>query len=180
MPVPIPSRARQQAALLACTVVLTAAAVFAATPRPLADVPIPSPTGKPINLKQYRGKVVLMAVISQECAPCLKSIDILNRAQKEFGAQGFQVIAAVGDANAQYTLGAFTQRYRPAYPVGYLNQDQIIQLGGFTKSQQHAYVPIFIFIDRKGIVQFQVTGESPFFKDEENQTRQTVQALLKQ
>lgn len=158
---------------------LSAAAMFAATPRPLADVPIPMPNGKPLNLKQYRGKVILMAVISKDCQPCIQSIDILNRLQKEFGPRGFQVVAAVGDPNAEYLLNGFVQRYRPVFPIGYLNQSQIIQLGDFSRNAQHAFVPIFMFIDRKGTVREQVSGNEPFFKTEEQSTRQTVEALLK-
>jgi peroxiredoxin len=158
---------------------LLSAAVFAATPRPLADVPIPMPAGKPINLKQYRGKVVLMAVMSLDCDTCIKSVDILNRLQKEFGPRGFQVVAAVGDPSAQYLLGGFSQRYRPIFPIGYLNQAQIIQLADLGKDAQHAYVPIFMFIDRKGTVRHQASGNEPFFKNEEFLTRQTVQDMLK-
>ena len=157
---------------------LTAAAVFAATPRPVADVPIPQTQGKPISLKQYRGKVVLMAMISTDCETCIKSIDILNRAQKDFGPQGFQVLAAAGDPNAQYTLGQFIQRYRPAFPLGYLNTDQMIQLGNFGKDDR-PFAPIFMFIDRKGVVRQQVQGDQPFFKNEEAALRQTIQNMLK-
>ena len=131
-----------------------------------------------VDLKQYRGKVVLMAVISEGCPPCINSIAMLNRAQKEFGPRGFQVVAAVGDPNGQYNLQAFQARYRPAFPIGFLNPPQILKLGGYDPREQHVDVPVMIFIDRKGVVQFQVSGESPFFKDEETQLRGTVNALL--
>ncbi len=159
---------------------LSAAVAFAVTPRPIADLPIPTPTGKSISLKQYRGKVVLMAVISKDCDPCIKSIDILNRIQQEFGPSGFQAVAAVGDPNAEYLLADFVRRYRPNFPVGYLNQNQIIQIGDLGKSAQHAYVPIFMFIDRKGTVRQQVSGNDAFFKTEEASTRQAIRDLLKQ
>lgn len=165
-------------ALCGAAVVISAVAGFAVTPRTIADLPIPVPSGRPITLRQFRGKVVLMAVISKDCDPCIKSIDILNRIQKDFGPKGFQVIAAVGDPNAQYLLASFVKRYQPNFPVGYLNQDQIIRLGDLGKSAKMAFVPIFMFIDRKGVVQQQVTGNQPFFKTEETSTRNTIKALL--
>ncbi len=58
----------------ALVAILSATALFAVTPRPLPDIPISTPAGKPINLKQFRGKVVLMAVISADCAACTASI----------------------------------------------------------------------------------------------------------
>lgn len=188
MPFPTLRRTLKGAALASLAVALFAAAAFVSTPaglaanppypRPLADVPIPTPNGKPIDVKQYRGKVVLMAVISESCTPCVNSIAMLNRAQKDLGAQGLQVVAAVGDPNGQYSLQAFQARYRPNFPIGYLIPSQILKLGGYDANQPHVNVPVFIFIDRKGVVQFQVSGESPFFKDEEGQLRNTLQALL--
>ncbi len=41
--------------------------LVAATPRPLADMVIPVPNAKAISLKAYRGKVLLVAVISTDC-----------------------------------------------------------------------------------------------------------------
>ncbi len=170
---------RKSALFVAFAVALCATAVFAVTPRPVADLPIPVPAGRPIDLKLYRGKVVLVAVISKECEPCIASLDILNRAQKDFGPKGFQVIAAVGDPNAEYLLAGFVKKYRPSFPVGFLNQDQIIRLGDFSKNAQHAFVPIFMFIDRKGTVRQQVTGDDVFFKTEEPSTRKAIEDLLK-
>jgi thiol-disulfide isomerase/thioredoxin len=178
MRVPFFKRARKGAVVAALTV-LSAAAVFAVTPRPIADMPIPMVNTKALDLKQYRGKVVLMAIISQECPACVASIEILNRAQKNYGPRGFQVVAAVGDPNAQYLLVSFAQRYRPIFPLGYVNQDQIVRLGDFDKSAPHAYVPIFIFIDRKGIVRQQVSGNEPFFLSEEANLRTAIENLLK-
>lgn len=161
-----------------CAALLSAASVFAATvPRPLLDIPIPTPSGKPINFKQYRGKVVLIAIISMDCAPCVKSIDMLNRIQKDFGGKGFQVVAAVGDANAQYSLGPFMQRYRPEFPMGYLSTDEMVRLGSFSR-EDRPFAPIFIFVNRQGIVRQQVTGDQPFFKNEEAETRAAIQKLL--
>ena len=165
-------------ATLTFAIILSAAAVFAVTPRPMADLPIPMVNSKPLDLKQFRGKWVLMAVISQECPACIASIEILNRAQKDFGPRGLQVVGAVGDPNAQYSMGPFVQRYRPIFPLGYVNQDQIVRLGDFDKSAPHAYVPIFIFIDRKGVVRQQVSGNEPFFTNEEANLRAALTSLL--
>src|ERR1700748_883899 len=117
--------------------ILFVTTLFGITPRPVAEVPILMPTGRPIDLKQYRGKVVLRVVISRWCEPCIASLDILNRLQKDFGPRGFQVVAAVGDPNAGYLLAGFIKKYRPTFPVGFLEQDQIIRLGDFDKKTPH-------------------------------------------
>ena len=163
---------------IALAAMLGVAVLFAATPRPLADMAIPVPAGKAISLKAYRGKVLLVAMISTDCKACIASVEILNRAQKDFGPQGFQVVAAAGDQNAQYMLEPFVQRYRPIFPMGYLDVDQMTRLGDIGKND-HPFAPIFLFVDRKGIVRQQVFGDNPFFKAEEPSTRKAIQDLLK-
>ena len=155
------------------------ASAFAATPRPVASISIPTPEGKRINLTQFRGKVVLMVIFSTTCRDCIKSIDLLNSVQKQFGPQGFQVVGAAGDDNAQYLVQPFVQRYRPIFPVGYLTVDEMIRLGDIPKDK-HPFVPIFLFIDKRGIVRFQYYGDDPFFKTEDGSTRSIIQGLLKQ
>ena len=170
---------RLRAALFGALVAAASAAtVFAAQPlHPAADVPISVVNGKPISLKQYRGKVVVVAMIETDCNQCIKSIDALNRVQMDFGPKGLQIVAAAGDNNAQYLLLPFIQRYRPLFPIGYLTTDQMIQLGHFTRND-HPYAPILIFIDRKGMVRQQVQGNEPFFSNLEAALRQQLQELL--
>lgn len=159
--------------------VMLVSVLFAVEPRPLADVPIPTVDGKKITLRQYRGKVVLMVIISSTCHDCIASLDILNKVQKDLGPRGFQTIAALGDDNAQYVVGPFIQRYRPAFPVGYLNQAEMIRLADIPK-EKTPVAPIFMFIDKTGVVRFQYYGDHPFFKTADGSTRSIVQGLLNQ
>jgi thiol-disulfide isomerase/thioredoxin len=159
-------------------VLLFAVALWARTPRPLPNLPIPMVNGKSIHLDQYRGKVVLVSIIATTCSHCIQSIAVLNRIQKEFGSK-LQIVAAAGDNNAQSVVGPFIQRYRPIFPVGYLNTDQMIKLGDIPPNVRPV-APIFLFIDKKGVVRFQFYGDDPFFKSEESATRGVVRALLKE
>ena len=156
-------------------------AAFAAsvgTPRPLADVPIQTPDKKKINLKQYRGKVVLLVLISTTCDDCIRTIDILNRMQKDFGPQGLQVVTAAVNDNAPYEVAPFIARYRPTYPMGYLDRDATIKIAAVPEGVR-PFVPIALFIDRKGIVQQQYYGDDAVYKDEEKVFRAVMGSLLK-
>src|SRR5215471_1730672 len=110
------------------------AAACALVPRPLADIPIQTPDAKKINLRQYRGKVLLIAVISTSCGDCIRSVEMLNTIQKEFGQRGFQVIAAAVEENAAYKVGPFVARYRPSFPVGYLDREAAIKFLDISKT----------------------------------------------
>jgi peroxiredoxin len=155
------------------------APAHAREPRPAAQVPIPLPDGKKITLQQYRGKVVLLAIFSTMCPDCIDNIEMLSRVQKDFGPRGFQAIGGAGDDNAQYLVSGFVQRYKIGFPVGYLTKDQMIALADIAPGRRPV-APIFLFIDKRGIVRFQYYGDAPFFKTSERATRLTVEGLLKE
>jgi peroxiredoxin len=156
-----------------------AVAACAKTPRPIADMPIPAPEGKQIQLKQYRGKVVLLTLITTTCVECIQTVGILNKLQKEFGPQGFQAVAVAVNLTAKEDAGPFAQRYKAAFPVGYLDKAgtmRIADVGG----DQKPFVPIAMFIDRGGVVHFQYFGNDPVMKDQEKAFRAIVGGMLKQ
>jgi len=149
----------------------------ASTPRPLADVTVPITNGKPIRLSQYRGKVMVIALISVTCDHCAASLKMLDQIQKDYGPRGFQALAIAADDNAEKMLAVL--RVQQAYPVGYLDQITTMQVYDF-KRDDHPFVPIYIFVDKKGTVRFQYFGKDDFFKAEEKNTRTLIEALLKQ
>jgi hypothetical protein len=162
--------------ILTTLVLLTAA--YAKTPRLPAPVPINLADGKKVQLASYKGKVVLFAIISATCDHCINSLEVLKRAQKSFGPGGFQAVVAIGDPNAPYLLVPFTQRYKPTYPIGYLDQNGIQKIADVPEGKR-PFVPIYMFLDRTGTVRFQFYGDDPFFKDEEKTTRIIIENLLK-
>jgi peroxiredoxin len=169
----------QRTPILALLLAGLAAASFARTPRLIADMTIPAPGGKQIDLKQYRGKVVLLALITTTCTECIQSVEIFNRLQKDFGAQGFQMVAAAVNLSAKEDAGPFAQRYKANFPLGYLDKlgtMKIADIGG----DQRPFVPIVMFIDRSGVVRFQYFGNDSVMKDEEKNLRAIVGGLVKQ
>jgi peroxiredoxin len=133
---------------------------------------------KKMQLSAYKGKVVLFAIIATSCDHCINSMDILKRAQQSFGPQGFQAVVAIGDPTAPYLLQPFVQRYKLTFPVGYLDEDGIKRIADVPEGKR-PFVPIYMFLDRKGTVRFQFYGDDPFFKDEEKTTRVIIENLLK-
>ena len=136
----------------------------ASTPRPLADVTVPMPDGKTIRLNQYRGKVMVIALISVTCDHCADSLKLLDQFQKEYGARGFQAFAIAADDNAEKMLAVL--HLKQEYPVGYLDQITTTQLFDF-KPNDHPFVPMYMFVDKKGTVRYQYAGKDDFFKTEE-------------
>jgi peroxiredoxin len=158
---------------------LLSTAAYARTPRPASTTPIPQPAGQKIRLQQYSGKVVLFVIFSTSCKDCIAALDIVNRVQKDFGARGFQAIAAAGDDNAQYQVEPFAKQYKITFPIGYVNKDEMIKLADIPTDKRPT-APIFLFIDKRGNVRFQYYGDDPFFKTTDASTRALVDGLLKQ
>ncbi len=154
-----------------------AAAIWANEPRPVSQVPIPLPDGKKINLRQFRGKVVVVAIVSTTCDDCVKTLQMLTQVQKDLGPQGLQVVAGAGDDNAQYLVQPFAQRYKLNFPLGFLTKDQMIAIADIAAGRRPV-APILLFIDKKSTVRYQYYGDNPFFRTADGATRSIVQGLL--
>ena len=149
----------------------------ASVPRPLADVAVPVSSGKKISLSQYKGKVMLVVLISTTCEHCIDSVKMIGQLQKEYGPRGFQAFAVAADDMAQAKIESIT-RLGLGFPIGYLDQDTTMRLCDF-KRDDHPFVPIFMFVDKKGMVRYQYADKEDFFKNEEKNTRYFIEALLK-
>ncbi len=164
--------------LLALTLATT---VFAALPpgRPLADVPIPQSGGQKLDLKQYRGKALVLALISTDCENCDHAVDFLKIIQSESASQGLQVVAAAGGPEAAKSIVSFGTLHKPNFPLGYLDRASLLKLANL-KPGDRPFVPILMFVDAKGIVRVQLHGDDPLMSKMEVAIRGTVRELLKE
>src|SRR5262245_46689338 len=81
-------------------------------PRALPDLTIPTPDGKKVRIQQYKGKVMTVVLFSTTCEECVASINLLSKAQKQFGPRGFQALAAAVNIDAPEQIRSFVERYR--------------------------------------------------------------------
>jgi hypothetical protein len=150
----------------------------ARVPRPLPEIPISQPGGKSFRLQQYPGKVMAILLFSTNCAECVESAALLDKAQKQFAARGFQAVAAAVNIDAPEAVQGFIDRYRPGYPVGFLKQEQLIKFADLDANAR-PFVPIFIFVDHKGTIRFQYFGRDPIMSQQEKATMAIIDSLLK-
>ena len=150
----------------------------AKVPRAMPDIAIPMPGGKTIKLQQYSGKVMAVLLFSTVCKECITSVELLGKAQKQFAARGFQAIAAAVNADAPEEIQGFVDRYRPAYPTGFLKQEQLIKFADLGPKDR-PFVPILLFIDHKGTVRYQYFGNDAIMAQQEKATLSIIDSLLK-
>ena len=147
--------------------------------RPLPDVPISQAGGKKLDLKQYRGKALVLTLISTTCVHCGEVIDLLNKIQQEEGPRGLQVVVAAGDDKASALIGAYAAAHKPNYPFGYVDRPGLIKLADL-KPKVRPFVPIMLFVDAKGVVRVELFGNDPLMTKPEGIIRSTIRELLKE
>ena len=148
----------------------------AASVRNASGYVIPLPKGRSYPIAAQKGKVVLFVMLETTCRSCGATVELLTRLQREYADKGVRIVAAAVDESEQ-NVEAFVTRYRPPYPVGFLNPDQFYQFGDIKRTER-PFVPILIFIDRNGIVREQYPGNHDYFKQLEPNLRRTLEAMI--
>ena len=147
--------------------------------RPLPDVPLSQPGGKKLDLKQYRGKALVLAIISTTCKDCGEVVDLLKLIQTEQAPHGLQVVVAAGDPNAPATIVPFAAAHKPNYPLGYMDRLSIMKVANIGPADR-PFVPIMLFVDAKGMVRVQLFGNDPLMQKPEGIIRSTIRELMKE
>jgi thiol-disulfide isomerase/thioredoxin len=78
--------------------------------------------GKPRNLDEYRGKLILLNLWATWCAPCVKEMPALADLQREFGEKGLAVVTLSSDQNPELVKAFFEKHQIDNLPV-YMDQN---------------------------------------------------------
>ncbi|MEO8591897.1 MAG: TlpA disulfide reductase family protein [Candidatus Solibacter sp.] len=148
-------------------------------PRPAPDFAITVPNGKPVRLSQYRGKTVVVAFILTYCSHCQKAIQVLAKAQQDYGPKGLQVLASATEDMAAAALPGFLRQFAPPFPVGINSTNE------FVNFMQHPvmlqlYMPGIVFIDKEGVIRAQYEGRDSFLEESsvEKNMRAKIEEML--
>jgi thiol-disulfide isomerase/thioredoxin len=124
----------------------------------LVGKPLPAFTMKDISGKTYtqrslRGKVVILDFWANWCAPCKAASPTMDGLQKKYGAKGFVVIGA-NTTDPVTTVTRYKTQHGYTYPFTHTNQAICDKFG-------IVGLPVFMFVDRKGVVRRVETGFYP-------------------
>ena len=137
------------------------------------------PDGSQNLLSKYRGKVVCLALVFTTCPHCQKTSGLLVQMQKEYGPKGLQVLGAAFNDNAAGLVPAFNQQFvKGGFPIGSLERNTVLEFLQLPVMAQF-YVPILVFIDRKGNIVAQHIGDEEFFRNQDVSIRAGIESLLK-
>lgn len=115
---------------------------------------LPGMDGKPHELAEWHGKVILLNFWASWCSPCQTEIRDLVAYQSQYAAQGLQIVGVGMDdetklRNVQRTLGI-------NYPVLLANTPGNPLMAGF--GNRDGIVPYSVLISREGKVIYTHTG----------------------
>ncbi len=117
------------------------------------DFNFPSvPDKETVDIRDYRGKVVLINFWATWCGPCIKEIPSLASLQDEFAAQGFSVIGVSIDQGGSRVVSKMMKKAGVNYPVVIGNSKLSREFGGVFG------VPTSFLVDRSGNVLKRYTG----------------------
>ncbi len=145
----MPARPAALAALLLLCGAATAMNVGDAAP----DFSRPDLAGRPLQLADYRGKLVLLNFWASWCAPCLEEMPRFSRWQRQYGARGLQVIGVSMDDDA-----AAVRQHLARHPVAYPAIIGDAKLGAAFGGVMG--LPLTYLIDRQGRIAARYQGEN--------------------
>jgi peroxiredoxin len=153
--------------LLGTLLLVGSVSAGAQSSKPVAVLALKDIHGREFNLRNYRGKVVLLNFWATWCQPCRTEIPDLIKKQREYRSRGLQIIGITYPPEKISEVRRFTRKLRMNYPVA-MGTKETKNL--FTSSET---LPMTLVIDREGIVRHVIEGI--MYQDE---FEQKVQPLL--
>ena len=146
------TRARNLLALL----LLAAAAAWA---MPEVDQPAPALkgtlfSGKPFDLKEMRGKVVLVNFWGSYCTPCVKEMPKIVAAPEKFASRGYETVAVAVRHDNPHRVAAFAAKRGLPFRITLDSSGEAAKEFGNVR-----ITPTSFLIDRQGRVLRRYVGE---------------------
>lgn len=99
--------------------------------------------GAPVQLSDFKGKVIILDFWATWCAPCREEIPHLLDLQKNYGAAGLQVIGISEDTVPPAVVQKFVDSHKITYPV-------VLAVPEVVSSYQAQGLPTLVVIDPQG------------------------------
>ncbi len=140
-------------------------------PRKAPEIAVlePGPDGNPVKttqLSSYKGKVVVLALVSTICPHCQKECEMLTKVYTDMKPKGVQMLAIAFNDNAKMLVPQFVREHGVSFPVGSASLETVTGFLGFSVMDRYV-VPQVAIIDRKGMIRAQTPpAGDPNLQDE--------------
>jgi thiol-disulfide isomerase/thioredoxin len=144
--------------------------------KPAPELKVALAEGGDFLMSKQRGKVVALAMVYTTCAHCQRTSQVLDKLYREYGGRGFQPVAVACNDGAELLAGAFARELQLGFPVGIGYPGLMFEYLGI--APRPIRLPVLVVIDRKGMIRWTFTGESPLFTNTETNLRKMLGPLL--
>ena len=139
---------------LAVSILAAAAPLIAADKKP-SDLALHDLSGKRVQLRDYRGKIVVLNFWATWCGPCREEMPMIVEAGKTWAAKGVTFIAiSLDDNKTSKNIPAFVEQYHVDFPIW-----TGASADSLDKIRMGEGVPDTAFLDEAGTVVARVLGE---------------------
>lgn len=158
---------------------LAANGFSAKVPRPSKEFAFEGVDGKQYLLSNFRGKGTLLFFLLTTCAHCQAAARLIQKIYVEKAAEGFQPLGVAINDMAKMLIPEFQKNYGTSFPIGYSPRTPVNNFLEHPEMLQ-MYMPVLVFVDRKGTIRAQHMGTDDFFAtNQEANIRAMVDTILK-
>jgi peroxiredoxin len=129
-------------------------------------------------LSMYKGKTIVLALMYTTCPHCQKTAQVLAKVQTEYAAKGVQILGATFDQGAAGRVQQFNKQLGLNFPCGFSEQGPVLEFLQHPINEPY-FVPILVFIDRRGTIRSQYIGDETFLAHQEVNIRAEIDKVLK-
>ncbi len=148
------------AAIIAAVVIISAVIVLSKRERyepvgpgkPALDFTLPDLAGRPVSLKDYRGKVVFLNFWATWCKPCEEEMPSMQALYDGLKGRPFEILAVSLDTQGPDVVKKFVDSYRLTFPVLHDRK------GVVKENYKTTGVPETFIIDQNGVIAEKVWG----------------------
>lgn len=160
----------------------TSLALFAQTQHPLRRAPsftLPDARTHYYDLLDYRGKPLILEIMSTRCPRCQELATTLEKVGKHYGDR-IAILSVVVPPDNQSTVGQFVQKYGVTHPILFDCGQMTSSYFNASPQNPHIDVPHLFFIDKDGFIRDDfMWAEPPAGQSDDSEINAVIDPLLK-
>ena len=107
--------------------------------------------------QDYRGKVLIVDIVSTHCLACLRLTDLLVQAKSKYG-ENLAIISVVTMPDNQNTADLFAKEHKVTWPIVFDSGQMIASYLRVTPSNPQIHFPHLFLIDGDGMIRNDFEG----------------------
>lgn len=140
------------------------------TNAPAPDFTLNAQSGKPVELTQFKGQVVMLNFWASWCGPCRQEMPLLDSIYKKYGKLGFTMIGVNVEPDSK-AANDWLKQTPVTFPILYDTDSKVSKLYGVSG------MPSTVILDRKGTVRMIHHGYKP---GDEGEYLSSIRSLMRE